>query len=816
MSREIKIVIDGKEADVNQDTPISFNYSIESTEPGKVAGSFSKRSITLPATTNNKRIFENIEQGETIITTSNKLLPASASVGGIPILAGKIQLNRSSLIGNGFRFKPANYQITFIGANADWFSDISNILIRNLQWSTIELTQANYDSMGDADPSSADTCFTLIKWQPWRHGDKVDYTELTPAMFVSAILRRAFNSIGYRIESIFDTDPFNRVIVPVPLALDPEYAKEFINIQATRGIYQVPLSTIGDPFGEVIKMTDDTTPPNSDGGNNYDTGTGVYTCPISALYAVTFEFVPDFISPGLFVGILVDRPSSAPVYEAFFEMTTTSPQILEYIGELEAGTTIQVDVYTSNYEAGFENATILNMELRVEAEKEDWELGETMDLKYQIPGTWFVRDLIKDLTKIFNLNWQTDVLERRVFAYPKDRAKVNHRVNGNGVGTTTEFEGFYLRDNQIDITRKVDLGVGGEMNLMSDRKQDYVLAWATGDPTAEELEKRASASLYSARYRHSEGRYPVGSEWVYTEYYAKTIHINDASISSDDVVVQLPLLFGRNYLEEKDAKADWSLNPRLLYFAGRREGDDGYIRMYNASSSATSTAYDYPCSFMVNYNDPSAADFSLSYCDEITNYGGTLKGLYKSLHLQQLARIDEGRVYDVNVFWNELDISALSFRNALTIRGVRFLLEKIDGYQPGKNQSTKTTLLLDKLPTLADAARVSGAVSLEGAEQNGLTSLGSINGVVNAPQSQPLRVIRYVELIQDSKSRDIVIPSTSGILSVVNPAVSLTVLQNGKQLYPDLEFTIKDNTITIEEFTHFDGANYLVKIYDVI
>jgi hypothetical protein len=806
MSREVAIVIDGTKADVDQDTSFSFVYSIESAEPGKVAGSYSKRSVTLPATTTNRQIFEDIEQGERIIIDANKLLTASATVGGIPILNGKVQLNRAALISNGFRFKPANYQVTFIGANADWFSDISNVLVRNLGWATVELTQTNYDDLGDADPTTDDTCFALIKWQPWKQGDKVDYTELTPSLFVSAILRRAFQLIGYQVETIFDSDPFNRLIVPVPLAIDPDYAKNFVNIQATRDTFD--LTTIPELFSVNLIMTDDSTEPNYDGGNNYNTSTGTYTAPISALYAFELQFVTPVAwgSNEFNINFLVNgNPVSGAQYSA-----TPPVSSITWVGDLAAG-----DVFTIQITRIFGTATLTDFILTAEAEKEEWLIGETMNFVFQIPGTWFVKDFIKDLTRIFNLNWQTDVLQRKVFAYPKDRAKISYKADGHGASTTTEFEGFYLRDNQIDITRRVDLGQGGELTLIDDQKQDYVLAWGTGDPTAEELEKRAAASLYSARYRHADGRYPAGAEWLYTEYLAKTIHINDADITSTGTAVQVPLLYGKNYFEEPDAKADWSLNPRLLYFAGRRSGYDGYVRIYNPSSSATSTAYDYPAAFMVNYNDPNADDFSLSFCDEITNYGGVVRGLFKSLHLQQLTRIEEGRRYQMSAFWDELDISSLNFRNALTIRGVRYLLERIDGYQPGKNRSTQTIMLLDKFPSIADSQKVSGPVALEGASQNGLTSLGSVNGVVNAPQQQA-RVVRYYELFADHQSNTITLPGSSGILSVPNVYVAVTVAQNGKYLYPNLEFTVSGNTITIDSDTHFDGSNYLVKVHDVI
>lgn len=90
------------------------------------------------------------------------------------------------------------------------------------------------------------------------------------------------------------------------------------------------------------------------------------------------------------------------------------------------------------------------------------------------------------------------------------------------------------------------------------------------------------------------------------------------------MAAQVPLLYGKNYFEEPDAEADYTLNPRLLYFAGRRSGDDGYIRIYNEMSSATS-AYDFPAAWQVNYNDSSGVDWSLSFADEMTNYGQTVR-----------------------------------------------------------------------------------------------------------------------------------------------------------------------------------------------
>lgn len=810
MSRELKIWINGQAVDVLQGAnQISFVYSIEGTEPGKVGGAYAKRSITLPGTKANHELFQNIDQSGTVVTTANQLLPARAEVGGIPILTGKAQLNRAALIGTQHGLKASNYQVTFVGANADWFGDMGGLLIRALDWGTVELTVANYGAAGNADPLTEDTCFALIKWKQWERETEVLYTELTPCLFLTAILRRAFQSLGYRLNSAFDNDPFNRLIVPVPLSLDGEYAANFVNARASRATFDltsIPELTDGD-----LIMNDDSTAPNADPGNNYNTTTGEYTAPIGALYAINLQFVTPILwgTTGFNIFFYVNgSPVTGSTTDAITPVST-----VQWIGEMEAG-----DVFAIKITRIDSDVTLTDFELVIEAEKERWRLGETLDFDYIIPGTWYVKDFITDITKIFNLRWETDVLSRTVTAYPRDTHTLSYRSGGNGSATTTTREGFYLPPLlETDITHKVDISEGGEMQLQDDQKQDYVLAWGTGDPTAEEIEKRAAMSLYSARYRHTTGRYPAGSEWVYTTYLAKTVHINDAEISSGGKAVQVPLLYGKNYFEEPDAEADYTLNPRLLYFAGRRSGDDGYIRIYNETSSATS-AYDFPAAWQVNYNDSSGADWSLSFADEVTNYGQTVRGLFKSLHLQTLRRIEEGRRFLLNIRFDPLDISALSFRNAIRWEGSRLLLERVDGYTPASDKSTRTELLLDVIPTTADAAKMSGPVLLEGATQNSLTSLGAINGVIGAPGTGASGVVvyRYRELIEGSTSRFITLPGTSGILSVPNPYVVVTINQNGKILVPELEYTISGALITIDELTHFDGCNYFITLHDVV
>lgn len=810
MRRELKLWIDGQEAEVLQDVQrISFTYSVDSAQPGGVGGSYAKRALVLPGTKANHKIYENIDQPPAVLGASNLLRPARAEVNGVPILAGKAQLSKARLRGAGLGFKAESYEVSFVGNNADWFQQIGSLLVRDLPWDNFTLSEANYLTQTDSDPLFSQGCFIAVKWRAWQVAGRVNYTELTPALFLRQILLKAFQSIGYKFESVFDDDPFRRLCIPVPLSVDGDYLKNFVNIRAARDVYTATKTGGYQEFP--IVLTDDSSDPNFDGGGNYNTATGQYTAPLSALYSVRFSFIQPFSydPDNDSINIMVNGSAVAGQF-----IVNAGIIELEYIGNLVAGDVVTL-LWTAQDIGSPDVVRLEDLQLIIEAEKDTWQFGEQLEYKYIIPGTWLVKDFIKDITQIFNLAWETDVLSQTVLARPRDRFTVAYRAGGDGAATVSTSEGFYLKRPQKNLDGKIDLSRGGEMQLLSDRVQDYVLAWGTGDETTRSLELRTASSLYSARYRFPENRFPAGAEWLYTNIFAKTVHLNDGEISSGGFAVQIPLIYGKDYNKEPDADPDYTLNPKLLYFAGRRSGLDGYIRVYNPSTSATS-ALALPAAWQVNYNDPSAADWSLSFADEMTNYGGTVRGLFKSLHLHQARRWEEGRKYIVFANWNEGDISALSFRNAIEVNSDRFLLEKIDGYSPLTQGASRTELLLDVLPAAADAAKVSGPVLLEGATPGGLTTLGSIIGVIGNPAAAGAQVVRYRLQLLDHQVNTIDLAVSSGALALPDPYIAIVVNQNGKILFPELEWTISGLTITLDANTHFAGANYYITVHETL
>jgi len=495
----IKLFIGGQEVDLNQnEVNVTIDYSIENIELGNISGAHSKRNVTLPATKTNVNIFQNITDAGAIVTNAYKLLSARLEADGVPILTGKARLEGADLQAINSGFVASNFKVSLIGNNADWFADVGNILVRDLGWSTIEVSEttvkANYN------PATAEYCFILMKWKAWENETYILYNELTPAIFIWQILEKAFANKGYQFNSIFKTDPFNRLIIPMGLNLDADYIKDFVNLRASNPSPSSFVYSAGD-YGTVnITFTDETTSPNFDTGGNY-TG-GIYTVPINALYELIAELnvtltasigdINQFAELILFFEV---NGNNVSTYDLTNETSLNDSISLEFLGDLVAGDTVKLRL---RYENVTFNLSIAGS-LSVVAEKEGLETGETVNLQYIIPISWYVRDIIADLTTIFNLAWETDVLNRQVYAYPKDDYTIRYRANSTGAISLTSFDGFFKGTNKYDLnTRDID---GSDFQVLDGYKSSQVLAYATDDDTTNKEEERrgVAARPFSGR-----------------------------------------------------------------------------------------------------------------------------------------------------------------------------------------------------------------------------------------------------------------------------------------------------------------------------
>jgi hypothetical protein len=621
-------------------------------------------------------------------------------------------------------------------------------------------------------------------------------------------LEKAFLNRGYQLNSIFKTDPFNRLIIPMGLELGADYLNDFVNLRASIPSPSLLSNSNSSPI--LITFTNETTSPNFDTGGNYSSG--VYTVPITATYTLKAEL-------NIANTILVPTPTDEILVgweiNGVFEEGEDLGQetdfddsvIIEFITDLVEGDLVRFVVKHNN--CGFLMG--LNGSIEIIGSKAIFEAGRTFDLQYVIPISWYVRDVIADLTTIFNLAWETNVLSKQVYAYPKDDYTLRYRADATGAISLTTFEGFFKGSDKYDLnTRDVE---GSDFQILDGYKSSQVLAYATDDDTTNKEEERRGVNIYSGGYNFPTDRFDNGVEFIYTKFFAKTIHISDVDITSGGIYgAQMPLVFGDDYNTVTDAEPNYNLAPRLLYYAGRRNGLDGYIRLYDDTSSASS-AFDFPAAFMVNYNDPSGGDFNLSFSDEVTNYTNVMQGIFKTFHLQTYKRIELGKVYTTFAKLKPKDITQLSFRRKGIIGSSNFIIQSIE-YNPKSNSPAKTVLLYDEKPNVNDLTKVSNTITLAGSTPQSGTVTGSGSGLVGANGASVNIQLSYTPFI-NSMTNVLVLPVNSGITQVSNTNANVLVFQNGQKLIPTIQYIISGSTIGINVNTHYDGANYEVVVNGV-
>jgi hypothetical protein len=803
----IKLFIGGQEVDLNQDqVNVTIDYSIENIDLGNISGAHSKRNVTLPATKTNVGIFQNITDAGAIVTNAYKLLSARLEADGVPILTGKARLEGADLQAINSGFLASNFKVSLIGNNADWFADVGNTLVRDLGWSTIEVNETSVKE--NYDPVTAEYCFILMKWKAWENETYITNNEMTPAIFIWQILEKAFENKGYQLNSIFTTDPFNRLIIPMGLELGADYLKDFVNLRAS--IPSPGLFSAFEPSPVLITFTDETTSPNFDTGGNYTSG--VYTVPITATYTLKAELniLITFYTPTptseLLIGWEINgvfEEGEDLSQEADFDDSVS----IEFLTDLVEGDLVRFVVIHNN--AAFNMN--LNGSIEITGSKAVFETGRTFDLQYVIPISWYVRDVIADLTTVFNLAWETNVQSKQVFAYPKDDYTIRYRADATGAISLTTFEGFFKGTDKYDLnTRDLD---GSEFQILDGYKSSQVLAYATDDDTTNKEESRRGVNIYSGGYNFPTDRFDNGVEFIYTKFFAKAIHISDVEITSGGIYgAQMPLVFGDDYNTVPDAEPNYNLAPRLLYYAGRRNGLDGYIRLYDDASSAAS-AFDYPAAFMVNYNDPSGGDFNLSFSDEVTNFTNVMQGIFKTFHLQTYKRIELGKVYTTFAKLKPKDITQLSFRRKGIIGSSNFIIQSIE-YNPKSNNPAKTVLLYDEKPNVNDLTKVSNTITLAGASPQSGTVTGSGSGLVGANGATVNIQLSYTPFL-NSMTNVLVLAANSGITQVSNTNANVLVFQNGQKLLPTIQYIISGSTVGINVNTHYDGANYEVVVNGV-
>ena len=305
----IELLINGQPIGLSDDFEISINKTIADIRNPETRSSDFTRTLTIPGTAENNKVFNFIFDVANDIVGSgqynpdfnpNKKADCIVLVDGMPQISGFIRL--TEVLNNNGRIE---YQCTIHGESANLFTDLENAKLNELDFGEYNHT-CNITNIKD---SWDNQIFVDGSPQSFAYGNGYVWTQVlpkrtilntdinewkaddhTPALYAKTIVDKIFATKGYKYtdDSFFNSDRFKRLIVPFAnngLVSSPSGATErLFQAECSGATFTSGTTDFTVPFGN------DSASGNFDNGNNYDNTTFEYTVPNSGTY--TFYFVP--------------------------------------------------------------------------------------------------------------------------------------------------------------------------------------------------------------------------------------------------------------------------------------------------------------------------------------------------------------------------------------------------------------------------------------------------------------------------------------------------------------------------------------------
>jgi len=287
--------------DLAPDFDIVITRSIADIRNPEQRSSDFTKTLTIPATKNNNKIFGNIFEVANDITGTgqytpdfnpNKKADCFVLADGIEQIRGFIRLTEIQVENNNL----IGYNCTIHGETANLFTSIENAKLADLDFSeynhTVNIvnitdswdTQIYVDGSPEAFEYGKGYVWSQLRPKPAVEADTAKWRvdDHTPALYAKTIVDKIFSTHGYEYtdDSFFTTDEFKRLIIPYTYG-----ALADLPSAVTNRLFQAQVTGATTLVtGQTIPVANDSTGGNFDNGGNFDTGTFEYTVPDSGQY----------------------------------------------------------------------------------------------------------------------------------------------------------------------------------------------------------------------------------------------------------------------------------------------------------------------------------------------------------------------------------------------------------------------------------------------------------------------------------------------------------------------------------------------------
>ena len=757
-----EIILNGKYLDLISDVSMPFTYQIaDIKDPSKKNTNFSK-TITLPGTAINNKVFGFIWDTNVSITSSgttnftpsfnpNKKADVQILFDGAEVFKGFMKLDKIKVLSD---YK-IEYDVTCFGKLKDLFLELGEKTLADLN-----LSKYNHNYTKDVQQASWNNyIYKNGSTVPFDKGDgyvypMVDYAlnnnidwkteHFFPAVYYKTMIHEIITQAGFKYDgTIFNDNDFKSLIVnygngSLKLSTAQINNRTFrASKTSNKQINYLASNTPSLPPYANFDFNDDTTPPNNDIGNTWNTLTDIYTTPINGVYKFTADINVNLqhfpststVTPSgriIQLGSFILYKNSTPILNFQLIWDSASSPVIPYTENVNGnifircgGTPITSGSTSSDINVLFDQTLSLNTNDIVELKwftaggtQQVW-TGSTFvtyNIYNQTPST------VNSYAKLNILAGSSFKNEMASVALMEGDTIEMSNLFGTNIKQKDFISSFFKLFNVYTETDKYDSNL-----LHFETRPDFYASsgtirnWDDKLDYSDEYEVSPMGNLdartylykfkddtdywndyYKKKYQETYGqkKYDVDNDWLKNTNTTEVIFAPTPLVDrpNDDKVLPRIINVDNNGqavpISNNGSKA---VNLRLLYYGGVKSTNTTYNHI-TSSGTHTMSTYAY-AGHLDNINYPNYdVNFGVPIEVYYTTQAYTNNNLFNKYYKQFIQEITDkdSKIFKGKFHLTALDIARLNFRDLFFFHGDYWILNKIYDYNPIEQNKTTT------------------------------------------------------------------------------------------------------------------------------